>query len=460
MKKGIIRVMFANIFCLILSVLTNFILPKYLPVDAYGMLKTYALYLSYAGFFHLGYCDGMYLKYGGKKLNAIDKNDLSTNYLNYLILNLMMMVCILVVNCFIKDKILFAFAFGMYFYNTLSYLKYLYQATGEFALYSRALNFEKVSVFVLNIFFIFAVKTNRFEPYIWNQIVVGALITFVLTFKLKDSVSILDGHLSFYEIWKNISSGFVLMIGNFSSNIFTGLDRWFVKILMTTTHFALYSFAVSMENMINVFISPITLSLYNYFCQDPSHDEVVKLKKISLAWGFFVIGAAFPAKFILERFLKSYLNSNGIIFLLFSAQAFYVIIKGVYINIYKAQKKQFKYLKQTLIMTVIGFLLNAGLFALFHDMTCIAAATLITSIIWLLLCEIGMPQVAFSTNEWLFIIGTLLSYLVLGYFMPAITGCVIYVVIYLALLRVCMKDTFNNIENIIKSMAKDIRRRC
>ncbi len=85
--------------------------------------------------------------------------------------------------------------------------------------------------------------------------------------------------------------------------------------------------------------------------------------------------------------------------------------------------------------------MNAGLFALFHDMTCIAAATLITSIIWLLLCEIGMPQVAFSTNEWLFIIGTLLSYLVLGYFMPAITGCVIYVVIYLALLRVCMKDT-------------------
>ncbi len=32
------------------------------------------------------------------------------------------------------------------------------------------------------------------------------------------------------------------MLGNFSSSIFTGLDRWFVKILLLSFDFAMYSF--------------------------------------------------------------------------------------------------------------------------------------------------------------------------------------------------------------------------
>ena len=67
MKKGLINVMMANIICLIINLLTNFLVPKYVSIESYGMIKTYALYLTYAGFFSMGYNDGMYLKYGGKK---------------------------------------------------------------------------------------------------------------------------------------------------------------------------------------------------------------------------------------------------------------------------------------------------------------------------------------------------------------------------------------------------------
>ena len=41
--------------------------PEIEKIESYSYIKTYALYISYAGFFHLGYNDGMYLKYGGKK---------------------------------------------------------------------------------------------------------------------------------------------------------------------------------------------------------------------------------------------------------------------------------------------------------------------------------------------------------------------------------------------------------
>jgi len=68
MRRNILYVILANIISLVLSVLLNFILPKYLSLNSYGMIRTYTLYISYAGFFSLGYNDGMYLKYGGKML--------------------------------------------------------------------------------------------------------------------------------------------------------------------------------------------------------------------------------------------------------------------------------------------------------------------------------------------------------------------------------------------------------
>ena len=84
MKKGLAQVLFANIIFLLVGIVSNFLLPKYLSIESYSYIKTYALYISYAGFFHLGYNDGMYLKYGGKKIENISKKDLSTNFLNYI----------------------------------------------------------------------------------------------------------------------------------------------------------------------------------------------------------------------------------------------------------------------------------------------------------------------------------------------------------------------------------------
>lgn len=83
MKKNIIIVMLANIVCLLINLITNFVLPQYLPIESYAEIKTYVLYISYAGFLSLGYNDGMYLKYGGKVLKDISSINLGNNIKNY-----------------------------------------------------------------------------------------------------------------------------------------------------------------------------------------------------------------------------------------------------------------------------------------------------------------------------------------------------------------------------------------
>ena len=73
MGKGIIVILIANILNMVFGLATGFILPKYLSVETYAIIKTFQLYLSFVGLFHMGYADGMYLRYGGKNLKDLNK---------------------------------------------------------------------------------------------------------------------------------------------------------------------------------------------------------------------------------------------------------------------------------------------------------------------------------------------------------------------------------------------------
>ena len=82
LQKGIVAVLIANLVNVAFSLATNFLLPKYLSIESYAGIKEFQLYVSYVGLFHLGFVDGIYLKYGGKTLGKdVDKEfsaDLST----------------------------------------------------------------------------------------------------------------------------------------------------------------------------------------------------------------------------------------------------------------------------------------------------------------------------------------------------------------------------------------------
>ena len=50
-SRGIIYILIANIINLVFNLLSTFVMPKYLSTDTYAEIKTYTMYLSYAGLF-------------------------------------------------------------------------------------------------------------------------------------------------------------------------------------------------------------------------------------------------------------------------------------------------------------------------------------------------------------------------------------------------------------------------
>ena len=106
------------------------------------------------------------------------------------------------------------------------------------------------------------------------------------------------------------------MLGTFSNIIFTSIDRWFVKIYMSNIEFAMYSFAVSIEGLMNVMVSPISTTLYNFFCKNINKLELKNIKEKIIMFASFVVIGAYPAKFVIERYLTNYTDAIHILFYL------------------------------------------------------------------------------------------------------------------------------------------------
>ncbi len=63
----------SSLVSMIISSLVILIVPKLIGIKEYGYWQLYLFYSSYVGFLHLGWNDGIYLRYGGKKYDELDK---------------------------------------------------------------------------------------------------------------------------------------------------------------------------------------------------------------------------------------------------------------------------------------------------------------------------------------------------------------------------------------------------
>lgn len=459
LKFGMIRVLIANIVTLVFSLLTNFLLPKFLSVDSYSAIKTFQLYITYIGVLHLGYEDGMYLKYGGKRAEDIDSNDLQVNLCTLRIFQLVMTIVMVLFAVYLKDRILLAFSLAILPVNLVAYFKLLFQAIGEFGKYGRIMNMTAIVNFIINMMCIFILRTDNYQIFLFAYVFWDFILWIGLELYLKNKIPYREKkHFSFYEMKNNITMGLPLTLGNFSSVLLTSIDRWFVKFLMNTLAFAHYSFAVSTESFINVALTPITVTLYNYFCRHSEIKEILKIRNSVMIFASYIVSCAFGAKFIMECFLNEYIGSSNVMFILFAAQICYVVIKGVYVNIYKAQKKQKQYFSKLIVVVAIGIILNILFYTINHCKESFAIGTLFSALIWLILCLKDFPEIKFQIKEYLYMLIAIVAFIGCGLILKSVAGFIIYIVIITFSALVLMRVEF---EYLVKVLASFIpKRKC
>ena len=232
------------------------------------------------------------------------------------------------------------------------------------------------------------------------------------------------------------------MIGTFLSTFMTGLDRWCVKITMDTYSFAMYSFAASVVGFLAYAISPISITLYNYFCRETEKIDFEIIRKMILLFVTFIIIGAFPIKFILETFLEKYYFARTVIFVLFAGQVFYGFVKCYYVNLYKSTKKQNKYFKGILIVAMAGVIFNILLFIAFRQMISFSAGTMLAGVLWFVICTKDFPKQKNTINEIFYMVLVIALFIAYGVLFKSYIGFVLYLISWNIVSVLFMRNAF------------------
>ena len=467
MKKGITIVFIANVLNMLFSVAISFILPKYLSIESYGYYKVFQLYLNYLGLAHLGFADGIYLKYGGENIASIEPKEIQNEASTIRNMQLLISVLAVIVSIVIKNPIAIFLSLSLIPVNMVSFYKNLFQATGEFKNYSIVITVIPLIMFVCNMFLVFVSRTDNYLFYIAVSFLANLLIYMYLEMQGRRRF----GRFSFFafdirSLINNIKLGISLTIGNFASILITSIDRWCIQALMTITDFSYYSFAVSVENLFNVCVSAVTTTLYNYLCKEKNVYRICRIRNYCAIIGVYLVAVAFPVKYIIHIWLQKYSESIPCLFILICAHSFYFVIKAIYVNLYKARGQQKHYLYQMII--VLGIAVVTNLFAYFcisKTKESFAYASLATAAIWYFMCFSEFPEIRGKIRESFALVITACIYLITGLLIEnALVGLIIYlggstIVLYL-LVNIYFKDFIRMASGIFsKKIVGCIRRR-
>ena len=438
-KKGIVYVLIANIINLIISLFTGFVLPKILSIETYSSIKLFQLYITYIGVVSLGFADGMYLRIGGKNLQNLNKEEVQKEFKTFKIFQFIVTILGIIVSIILKNEMLLFCSIVILPINVGNYLRQVYQAIGLFKKYSNFTNINTLLIFIINLILLFIVKSDNPNIYIICYIVAYMMYWVIIERETRKILGKRKVKADKKFLFEDIKSGFLLMIGNFCNVIFTSIDRIFVQNLLGQIKFAFYSFAVSIENLMNVFITPISTVMYNYLCNHNEREQVIKIKKILLIFAAGVVAVIFPAKFIINIWLTKYEESLGVLYMLFAAQYISIVVRCMHVNLYKAEKKQNRYFAIMLGIVILSIVLNIIFFNIQNTIVMIAMATLVTNIVWFLIGEFDFKKYRLTIKEYSYTFIILILFLICVGTPSAITGFFAYlcgiIIISLILMR-------------------------
>ena len=116
------------------------IFPKILRMEEFGYWQLFLFYSSFVGFFHFGFNDGVYLRYGGKKLLSLNKELIKSQFLILFFFQVIIGLVLFFYQCFFGRKelteiVIFVLLF-MIINNLSSFMTSLFQSVNKLNFFS------------------------------------------------------------------------------------------------------------------------------------------------------------------------------------------------------------------------------------------------------------------------------------------------------------------------------------
>ncbi|MFV8785808.1 polysaccharide biosynthesis protein [Aerococcus urinaeequi] len=446
--KNILNVAMSNIIGFGTSFIVGFILPGILTVAQYGAYKQYTLYLSLTYLFHLGFADGIYIKYGGKELNELDQNVIRDehNFANFF--QFIMFIVMFLISLITKDPVLILFSIVTFFSNVTTYQSNFLQAIGQFKAFTVASMFRSVSYIALLLIGIFIFKSEDYVFYIILNVLSFVLMYIYYEFRFINILG-LSPKFTVKDKFEIFRVGFLILLANMSLTFVGNIGSWIANWRFPVEEFAQYSFQNSVLNVIILIVNAVALVFYNLISKTDSPRVANIIKQLTLLLGIFGGLGFFVFKWIIEFFLPNYVASIELLSITFISIPYIMISKIVIANLYKAKRSERKYIRDSIIYVVLAFVFVYLVSLVTRTLIGIAWATTLCYFLWYIYASRReFTAMKGDANEWLLIISHVLVFYFTANVLNTYIGFFAYAIflaIILVMKRVELQDIFQQI---------------
>lgn len=357
----------ANIVSMIISVMMILLLPKLMDIKNYSIWQLYIFYTSYLGFFHFGWLDGIYLRYGGYDFENLNKvkfsNQLYAIGLFELIISVIFIGYIYYNFVDILQRNVLIFAFLLLTPIILyTFSSFILQITNKIKEYSKLILFERICfVSLIIVYFLFGYRnySGLFYIDLVSKIVAMIyglyLIKGILIFSIGRFTDILN------EIYENISVGSKLLFANIASMLILGIIRFGISEQWDIETFGKVSLALSIANFLMLFINAVSVVLFPALKRTNEKELKNIFVKIDNILTMLLLGgllAYYPLKIILAWWLPQYSESLHYVAILFPLCFFESKVVLLFNTYLKALRKELLLLKINISMVVFSIILT------------------------------------------------------------------------------------------------------
>lgn len=352
----------SNLLSLVVSTLVVLIVPKLIGIQDYGYWQLYLFYTTYVGIFHLGWFDGIYLRYGGEYYDNLDKEKFNSQFILSMLLELALALAIVSFSFLIKDNnksyIIFMTAITMILTNMGQFFLYILQITNQIRRYATYTILGRIFYFIL-IVLILLLGIRSFKVLILADIFSRIISLIYGIYCCRDIVfKRIDVRIeNVKEAYINITTGIKLLIANFASNLVIGVIRFGIQRFWGVAVFGKISLTLSISNLLMTFISAISLVLFPTLRRIKTDVTRIYTDLRIILITILLVGLVvyFPIQLILPMWLPKYKESLVYMAILFPMCLF----DGKFEILINTFMKTLRLEKQLLILNLFSVFLSA-----------------------------------------------------------------------------------------------------
>lgn len=454
--KNFSYILASNLVSLVVSALVVVIVPKLIGVAEYGFWQLYLFYSSYVGFLHFGWNDGIYLRYGGKDYQDLDKKLFFSQFYMLVFLELIIAFVITIISIVILQNRMFILqmtALCLLATNVRFMLLYILQCTNRIKEYAQITILDKI-IYCCLIIVLLLIGVREYKLMVAADLV-GRFISLLYAMHCcRDMVfnRISAFYFSIKETIENISVGIKLMFANIASMLIIGIVRFGIERCWSIATFGKVSLTLNVSSIIMLFINAVGTIMFPIL----RRTDEAKLPSIYLTMRDFLmvilLGALliyYPFQAVLSAWLPQYADSLIFMALLFPMCIYEgktALLINTYLNTLRKEKIMLKINLATMSLSLFITLVTTRIL-MNLDLAIVSIVILLA--FRSLLAEIYLSKILQISiiKDIVFELALTIIFILSGWFINSWYTSLIYGIAYLGYLLIKKHDIKNRIFN-------------